>query len=154
MEHPVLDFHANLRCCGAKSPPMGGLSVRDGLAPFEPISSSNEIASRSRQFRPHLHQDLSEPVSAFAIATIAPVGIVLRMLHYFGSPGLKQLRCESRMLAEFRPHRLLHDYILDLFPIDTQRPLAVAPILATVIGDGVVRINSSCSVPANFCAWK
>ncbi|BBG30266.1 uncharacterized protein conserved in bacteria [Zymobacter palmae] len=74
----------------------------------------------------HFHKNRAEHVFARAITTISPIGIFGRVLYQQTISRAEQQRAGFFMLRELLQHSMAHHFILDAFPVLSQRQLAVA----------------------------
>src|SRR4051794_4822703 len=91
---------------------------------WTPMPSS---VPRLREFGANLHQDLSQHVGAGAVAAVAPVGVVGRVLYDLLRSGIEQDLFQIGVLGELRAHRRAHHVVLDLLPVGAQWTFALAP---------------------------
>src|SRR3954453_21426591 len=63
-----------------------------------------------------LHEDAAEHVAPAAVAAVAPVAVVGRVLDDLGLAGGEQDGSQVRVLGELRAHRAAHDLVLDVLP--------------------------------------
>src|SRR5262245_21660139 len=76
----------------------------------EKFAGGQQISSSglAPQLCPDLHQDLPQPIHPGAVAAIAPVGIVDRVLDQQGVAGAEQDRLQVVVLGELRPDGFEH----------------------------------------------
>lgn len=82
------------------------------------ISVSFLLAS---ELLPQLHQQHSQSVLSRAVSPVAPVAVLVSVLHYLSVAGGEQQFQQFGMLRELQPQSIFHDLLLDLLPVAPQR---------------------------------